>query len=49
MHINGDMGDTYVSELLPGLLRSADLQFDTTIWPSRDAFVAWAKGAKVTT
>jgi hypothetical protein len=39
-----DLGDTYVSEMLTGLLISDDLVFDTTIWVDRKAFFTWVKG-----
>ena len=45
-----DMGDTYVKDLLPGLVMAAAMQnnltFDTAIWADTAEFIAWAKGEK---
>lgn len=40
-----EMGDMYVSELLPGLAAAAILSFDTTIWPTKEDFLTWATGS----
>lgn len=47
MAVDGDRGDSYVRDHLRDLVLAKDLVFDTNIWPSRDAFLAWVRGAKV--
>lgn len=39
-----EYGDTFVADLLPGVLGATDLVFDTAVWPNKEAFLAWAKG-----
>lgn len=41
-----DMGDTYVHEMIAGLRMATDLVFDTSVWPDKEAFMAWAEGGQ---
>lgn len=40
-----EMGDMFVKELRTGLEVSGQVDFDTTIWPTKEAFIEWAKGS----
>ena len=42
---DNEQGDTYVAELLPGLVSSPGVQFDQSIWPTWEAFLEWARGS----
>lgn len=39
-----EYGDMYVNELRESAFSANNLTFDTSIWPDREAFEAWAYG-----
>lgn len=41
-----EMGDMYVRDMRSVLLADPGLEFDTSIWPTREDFVTWARGSR---